>query len=159
MATEPKINDAIASSDASSDDEYLGFFSSGIPAQISYGNRMYLQLAALTEIAVNKALQKHVDESRTKLERDEEYAPLAPYYDVRQVEDSDDLLEFGLFDVPSGYRSLANALEYGTTSIPPRAFLRRTLLKDSKTLSTEISQELNRLMGEVVTNHAEALGA
>ena len=148
MATEPKMIDAIASSD----EDYLGFFSSGIPAQISYGNRLYLQLAALTEIAVNKALQTHVDESRSKLERDKEYAPLAPYYDVRQVEDSEDLFEFGLFDVPSGYHSLANALEYGAPSMPPRAFIRRNLLKDSKTLSKGISRELNRLMGEVVTD-------
>jgi len=148
MATEPKMIDATASSD----DEHLGFFSSGIPAQISYGNRLYSQLADLTESAVNKALQTHVDESRTKLERDEEYAPLAPYYDVRQVEDSEDLLEFGLFDLPRRYHSLANALEYGSTSVPPRAFLRRTLLKEAESLSTEISQELNRLMGEVVAD-------
>lgn len=148
MATEPKIHDAIASSD----EDYLGFLSSGIPAQISYGNRMYLQLADLTEIAVNKALQKHVDESRTKLERDEEYAPLAPYYNARQMEDSEDLLEFGLFDLPRRYHSLANNLEYGTTSIPPRAFLRRTLLKEAESLTKEISKELNRLMGEVVAD-------
>ena len=148
MATAPQMIDATASSD----DEYLGFFSSGIPAQISYGNRLYLQLGELLEIAVNKALQKHVDESRTKLERDEEYAPLAPYYDVRQVEDSVDLLEFGLYDVPSGYQSLANNLEYGTTSIPPRAFLRRTLAKEAESLSKEIGKELNRLMGEVVSD-------
>ena len=148
MATEPKTNDATASSD----EDYLGFFSSGIPAQISYGSRMYLQLAELTEIAVNKALQKHVDESRIKLERDEEYAPLAPYYNARQMEGSEDLLEFGLFDLPRRYHSLANALEYGSTSVPPRAFLRRTLLKEAESLSTEISQELNRLMGEVVAD-------
>jgi|TARA_B110001454_G_C12538159_1_gene358195 hypothetical protein len=148
MATEPKMIDAIASSD----EDYRGFFSSGIPAQISYGNRLYLQLADLTEIAVNKALQKHVDESRTKLERDEEYAPLAPYYDVRQVEDSDDLFEFGLYDVPRSHQPLAKALEFGANSVPPRAFLRRNLFKEAKTLSKDISRELNRLMGEVVTD-------
>ena len=146
MATEPMMIDATASSD----EDYLGFFSSGIPAQISHGNRLYLQLADLTEIAVNKALQTHVDKSRTKLERDEEYALLAPYYDVRQVEDSVDLFEFGLYDVPRRYQSLAKAMEYGTNSIPPRAFLRRNLFKEAKSLSKEISQELDRLMGEVV---------
>ena len=148
MATEPKTIDATASSD----EDYLGFFSSGIPAQISYGNRLYLQLADLMEIAVNKALQQHVDESRIKLERDEDYAPLAPYYNARQMEDSEDLFEFGLFDVPRRFHSLANALEYGSTNIPPRAFLRRTLFKEAKTLSKDISRELNRLMGEVVAD-------
>ena len=155
MATEPKTNDATASSD----EDYLGFFSSGIPAQISYGSRMYLQLAALTEIAVNKALQKHVDESRIKLDRDKEYAPLAPYYNARQMEDSEDLLEFGLFDLPRRYHSLANNLEYGTVNTPPRAFLRRTLLKEADSLTKEISKELNRLMGEIVVDHAEALSS
>ena len=139
---------------AESSDEYLGLFSSGIPAFISYGNRLYLQLPEITASAINEALDHHVTEARKVLSRDENYAELAPYYDVTQDEDGGDMLSFGFYNLPDHLSERASALEYGDAKgTPMQGFIRRTLHREAEPLGDQISVESDRLMGEVVVSH------
>ena len=149
MANKPHFDAA-----AKSSDEYQGLFLSGIPAYVSYGNRLSLQLPEITTYAVNQILDLHVTSTREVLAGDEQYAELAPYYDVTQGEDFSDApgLTFGFFNVPAHLQEKATALEYGDTKTPPQGFVRSTLFKEAAPLSKQISNEMDSLMGEVVVS-------
>ncbi len=139
---------------AGSSEQYIGLFSSGIPAHISYGNRLYLQLPEITELAINEVLDRHVTQVRKVLSKDENYAELAPYYDVIQDEAGGDMLSFGFRGMPTHLSKRATALEYGDAEgTPMQGFVRRTLHKESTPIANQISKESDRLMGEVVVSH------
>ena len=147
MAVEP-LTDV-----AESSDEHLGLFSSGIPAFISYGNRLCLQLPEIFASAINESLEHHVTETRKVLERDENYSELAPYYDVSQDEDGGDLLSFGFHNLPVHLRESATALEYGDSKgTPMQGFVRRTLHREADPIADQVGNESDRIMGEIVVS-------
>jgi hypothetical protein len=139
---------------AGTSEQYIGLFSSGIPAYISYGNRLYLQLPEITEQSINEVLDRHVTKVRNVLSKDENYAELAPYYDVTQDEAGGDMLSFGFHGMPAHLSKRATALEYGDAEgTPMQGFVRRTLHKESTPIANQISTESDSLMGEVVVSH------
>ena len=139
---------------AGSSEKYPGLFSSGIPAYVSYGNRLFLQLPEVTALAINEVIDRHVTEVRKVLSGDENYAELAQYYDVSQDEPGGDILSFGFHNMPAYLSERAKALEYGDAKgTPMQGFIRRTLHRESDPMGNQISTESDRLMGEVVVSH------
>jgi hypothetical protein len=159
MASKPIVDvapvsslDATGYKDAESNDEFSGFYWTGIPSHISSGNLLYQRLPELTEDAVNKALDKHVEEVRERLSRDGQYSDLAPYYDVIQDEEELDMLHSGLFDVPARLQSKAFSLEYGDATQPPQGFLRKAALSGADDVSDYIKSNMDWALGEVVVS-------
>ena len=157
MASKPIVDDAPESSldatgykDAESNDEFAGFYWTGIPSHIVHGNLLYQRFPKLTEDAVNKALDKHVEEVRKVMFRDDKYRDLAPYYDVVQDEDEADTLNVGLFDVPSHLQDKALSVEYGDANQPPQGLLRKAALSGADDISDDIKANMDYSMGEVV---------
>ena len=157
MASKPVVDDAPESSldatgykDAESNDEFAGFYWTGIPSHIVHGNLLYQRFPKLTEDAVNKALDKHVEEVRKVMFRDDKYRDLAPYYDVVQDEDEADTLNVGLFDVPSHLQDKALSVEYGDANQPPQGLLRKAALSGADDISDDIKANMDYSMGEVV---------
>jgi len=157
MASKPVVDDAPESSldatgykDAESNDEFAGFYWTGIPSHIVHGNLLYQRFPKLTEDAVNKALDKHVEEVRKVMFRDDKYRDLAPYYDVVQDEDEADTFNVGLFDVPSHLQDKALSVEYGDANQPPQGLLRKAALSGAQSISDDVKSNMNWAMGEVV---------
>ena len=139
---------------AGSGEQYIGLFSSGIPAHVSYGNRLYLQLPEVTALAINEVLDRHVTQVRKTLSKDENYAELAPYYDVVQDDVGGDMLSFGFHGLPAHLSERATALEYGDAEgTPMQGFVRRTLHREATPITNQVSAESDRLMGEMVVSH------
>jgi len=159
MASKPIVDaapesslDATGYKDAESNDEFSGFYWTGIPSHIGFGNLLYLRFPELTEYAVNKALDKHVEEVRENLSRDDQYSDLAPYYDVVQDEEESDMLHSGLFDVPARLQAKALSLEYGDATQPPQGFLRKAALSGADDVSDYIKSNMDWALGEVVVS-------
>ena len=157
MASKPIVDvapvsslDATGYKDAESNDEFSGLYWTGIPSHIGFGNLLYQRLPELTEDAVNKALDKHVEEVRKVMFRDDKYRDLAQYYDVVQDEDEADMLHSGLFNVPARLQAKALSLEYGDANQPPQGFLRKAALSGADDVSDYIKFNMGWAMGEVV---------
>ncbi len=156
MASKPIVDDAPESSldatgykDAESNDEFAGFYWTGIPSHIVHGNLLYQRFPKLTEDAVNKALDKHVRAVRERMSRDEQYSDLAPYYDVWQDEEDADILKAGLYDLPTHLQDRATSMEYGDATQPPQGFIRKAALSGADDISDDIKANMDYSMGEV----------
>ena len=159
MASEPIASDVPESSldssgykDAESNDEFSGFYWTGIPSHISFANLLYLRFPSMVEGTVNKALHAHVQEVQDRLSRDAQYYDLAPYYDVVQDEEEPDILHSGLFDVPAHLQAKAQSLEYGDATQPPQGLLRRAALSGATEISDDVKASMDWAMGEVVAS-------
>lgn len=159
MASKPIVDDAPESSldatgykDAESNDEFPGLYWTGIPSHIGFGNLLHLRFPEMTEEAVNKALDKHVEEVRNRMSLDDQYYDLAPYYDVLQDEEEADILNSGLWDVPAHLQAKADSLEYGDANQPPQGFLRKAALRGADDVSDYIRDNMNWAMGEVAVS-------
>tara|TARA_B100000929_G_C15452791_1_gene401742 strand:- start:229 stop:678 length:450 start_codon:yes stop_codon:yes gene_type:complete len=116
----------------------------GTPAVIQYAEAVIKVLPTAYFMAVNVALEEHVEETRKQLEQDPEYSDLSGYYDVSGVVEDDGIeLEFGFFGVPSNLEGLVSRLEYGDETQPPRGFVRRTVYKQFEDIAKNISTKTN----------------
>ena len=159
MASKPIVDDAPESSldssgyrDAESNDEFAGFYWTGIPSHIVHGNLLYQRFPEITEEAVNKALDKHVEEVRDRMSKDKQYSDLSPYYDVWQDEDEADTLNAGLFGVPAHLQAKALSMEYGDANQPPQGLIRNAALSGADDVSDYLEDNMNWAMGEVVAS-------
>ena len=116
----------------------------GTPAVLQYTEAIFRSLPVTYFLAVNAALDEHVEDTRKKLEHDHEYSVLSDYYDVSGVVTDDGIeLEFGFFGAPSNLEGLVSRLEYGDATHPPRGFVRRTVYKHFDDIAAEINTKTN----------------
>lgn len=130
-----------------------GLFS-GIPAAVSYANLLSTALSEVLEYCMNEALEEHVEEYRGTMDKDEDYRPLARYYDVEQDEEDVGDLMFDFYGLPSHLRAKATALEYGAPPEPARALMRRTLFKDAREVLKGVGKDIDIALYNTVNTDA-----
>jgi hypothetical protein len=146
MASKPIVDDAPESSldatgykDAESNNKHSGLYWTGIPSVVSFGNLLYQRFPELVEVAVNKALDKHVEEVRKVMFRDDKYRDLAPYYDVVQDEDEADTLNVAYLTYPPTYRTRHSPWSTGMLTSHPKVLYVRPLLVEPRAFLTMLS--------------------